>query len=251
MTELDFLPEWYFVRQERRRSYVSFVWLGLCLLGVMGVWFYLANSQIRRCQADLDHLGSEQSKVNEQLVQGDKLRTIRAERLHRAQLADQLIHCPDAIHVVRKFIDLMPDEVALVGLDVTTEAIKAAAPGAPAAASGVGRGGVGPAAKPQGPDRHRYILHITAMAPVDEIIGNFENRLSRSDLFTRVEMGYSRDVQRLGRLMRQFELTCQIVDDWEATDAGSPLGDAPAAVAAGVRPCDGEADQPNDADAKE
>ncbi|MDD4889856.1 MAG: hypothetical protein PHU85_07975 [Phycisphaerae bacterium] len=223
MTELDFLPEWYQIRQERRRSYFSFVWLGLCLVGVMGLWFYLANNQIRQCRGDLALLHNEQNEVNEQLATRDRLRATRDEKIRRGEIVKRLAWTPDAIHVLRRLVELVPDDITLVDVEITTEIVKEPAPtGEAAAAARRAAGQAGAAAAPKKPDRLRYVVRVVGAAPFDELIGNLVTRLTRSDAFTNVQISYTKDVKRLARLMRQFELTCQLVDDWEVTDDGVP-----------------------------
>jgi len=235
MTELDFLPDWYQVRQERRRGYFVFVWLGACLLTVMGLWFYLANSHIGQCRADLHQLQKERNLVNEQLLKIDKLRVVRDDLTRKSQIADKLHHRPDVVHVTSRLIELTPDDVSLVELEFQTEKLKDSMPaGAPATPRRISSGRSSPApATTRAPTseaigRTRYLLKITGVAPVDVTIANFIARLSGSEAFTDVQMDYTKDVKRSGRLMRQFEVTCQLVENWRSVSSG----DGPAASAA-------------------
>jgi Tfp pilus assembly protein PilN len=225
MVELDFLPEWYQIRQQRRRSYFAFVWLGACLLGAMGLWFYMTQEQIRQARGDVQGVAREQAAVKEQLASCDKLRLVRDEMRRKSDISRLLTDCPDTIHVLRKLVDLVPAEIALTGLDVGSEPIQAPSAEAAPARSRRSRPAESTTAKFE---RRRYTFRIDGVAPFDELIANMVTRLSNSDAFTNVQIVYTKDVRRSGRLMRQFELTCQLVDNWEATDGDEPsAGQAP------------------------
>lgn len=217
MTELDFLPEWYRVCQQRRRSYFVFVWLGACLLGVMGLWLHASHSRIRQARADVQAVERDHDALKERLAKGDQLRAVRDETRRKSEITRLLTGCPDMIHVLRRLVELMPPEVALTALDVSSQVIKdEAVPPPPARAGRSGSSVSGSVAKYE---RRRYALRITGLAPFDELVANMVTRLADSDAFTNVQIVYTKDVRRHGKIMRQFELTCQLVDQWEAIDA--------------------------------
>ena len=218
MTEIDFLPEWYQVRQQRRQGYVAFIWLGGVLLGLMCMSFYLGYSQVRQCRADIQQLQAKRTAVNEQLVKIDKMRSVRDDLTRKSAIAEKLHNRPDVIHVLGRLVELLPPEINLVDLEMVAQVPPAAAVAVEPATGP--RRVTGAAAEPSAADgsndeKTNYKLKILGVAAVDASIGNFIARLVASDSFVNVQMVYSRDVKRSGRLMRQFELTCQIPDEWQ------------------------------------
>ncbi len=227
MSELDFLPDWYLFRLERRHGYFVFVWLGVCLVGAMGLWFYLVHSQVRQCRADLQQLKAERNTVNDQLLKIDKLRAVRDDLTRKSDIARQLHNRPDVIHVSGRLVELAGDDVNLVDMKIVSEEIKPPSPSAgPSGRSGGRAAPAAPGAVPQDPPKVRYGLTVTGVAPSDVSIANFIARLSASDAFVDVQMGYTKDVKRSGRLMRQFELTGRLVEDCRAADESGPAGNA-------------------------
>ena len=223
MIELDFLPEWYHVRQQRRRSTFVLIWLAASLLGVIALWFTLANSQIRQARRDLETLKAERTAVNDHLVKIDKLRAIRDDLLRKSTIAAKLHGQPDAIHAISRVLELMPEGVGLVSLDLQTEPIKSPAASAPARPQRIGGRAATSAPEPgPRPDRTRYLIKLTCVAPVDEVVSAFLNRLSNAEDFERnVQVGYVNDFKQGGRLMRKFELTCRLMENWSpAQDEG-------------------------------
>ena len=217
MTELDFLPDWHMLRIERRRSAYAFVWLGACLVGVMAAWFCIVQGQIGQRQADVTGLQTQRGAITEQLARWDKLLASRDAVMRKAAIVDRLSNCPDAIHVLSRMADLIGDEIVILNLDISTET-EMVAPVSPAAAAagrerhpGAGKAGDSTPAPP----KVHYLFRVDGLAPSDDVIASFVTRLTTSDGFGNVEVNYTRDLKRAGRLMRQFELTCQAADEWE------------------------------------
>ncbi len=230
MTELDFMPQWYHVRQARRRSYFVLAWLAACMLSVMGLWFYLAHSRISQCRADLRKLQADRNLVNEHLFKIDRQRAVRDDLTRKSNIAEKLQNRPDAVHVVDRLVGLVAEEISLVALELTSELIKDGAGGesakTPKRIGGPRGSGPPPVAQPakappQTVERTRCQLKVTGVAPEDDSVAGFVTRLSRSEAFTNVQMGYTKTVKREGRLMREFQLTCQLVDDWQSEPAAA------------------------------
>ncbi len=238
MTELDFLPDWYHVRRERRRSYFALVWLSLCLVGVMGLWFYLSHSRIVQARSELAQIKGERTRVNEELLRIDKLRAIRDDLAGKSTLAAELHNRPDAIYVVGRLVELLPSDIAMTGLDISSQTIKdkssAPANSGPRRVSSRRVTSEPSDSKPTA-ERSRYVLTIRGVAPVDVTVANFIARLSSSDGFEQVHMGYARDLKFQGRLMREFLVTCQVDENWKPWESGQ------ARTAAGLetRPTEG------------
>jgi Tfp pilus assembly protein PilN len=219
MQELDFLPDWYHVRQERRRSYFVMVWLMVCLLGVMGVWFYLTHARIGEYRRQLEADKAERSAVGELLVRIDKERSIRDDLARKSNIAARLHSQPDALHVLGQVTDLMPEDVFISQLQLATEVIKEETPKS---------GGRSPRivrrksrkteeSRPAAP-RSRYIMRIKGVASMDVSVANFIARLSAVDGFEDVRMVYTRDLVQNRHNMREFEVTFRLAEDWGPVD---------------------------------
>ncbi|MCG3179281.1 MAG: hypothetical protein BIFFINMI_01615 [Phycisphaerae bacterium] len=211
MTELDFLPDWYHVRRERRRGYFVLFWLLGCLIALMGVWFYLTHNQLGKVQAELKDLKAERAVVNDHLVKIDKLRSVRDDLIRKAAINAQLQNQPDALQVVGQIMELMPEDISLMDLQLSTEVVKAKAPP-------VRKGSKAPAA-PKEPDKIHYLVQITGLAPYDVSVANFIARLSATEGFQNVQMGYAKDLLRNDRRMREFQVNCRLADDWKPVSA--------------------------------
>jgi Tfp pilus assembly protein PilN len=219
MIERDFLPDWHMLRLDRRRSAYAFVWLGACLVGVMAAWFCFVQGQVARRQVELGGLQTQRGVVTEQLARWDKLLANRDTVMRKAAVVDRLSNSPDAIHVLGRMADLIPADIVLISLDLGTEAEQTPfVPAAGQAGAGKDKAGQGKNAAPAQPRSH-YTFRVDGLAPNDEVIASFVTGLTNSDGFTNVQVNFTRDQKRAGRVMRQFEMTCQAADEWERTDS--------------------------------
>jgi Tfp pilus assembly protein PilN len=171
MTELDFLPDWHMLRLDRRRSAYAFAWLGACLVGVMAAWFCFIQGQIAYRQAELAGLQTQRGPLSEQLARWDKLLANRDMVMRKAAIVDRLSNCPDAIHVLGRMADLIPDDIVLIGLDIATEAEVVSATGTGASSAGATsasrgrRQGAGDSAPSQGQPKAHYTFRVDGLAP--------------------------------------------------------------------------------------
>jgi Tfp pilus assembly protein PilN len=235
MQELDFLPDWYHVRQERRRSYFVMVWLMGCLLAVMGVWFYLSHSRIQDYRQRLEADKAERAGVGELLVRIDKERAIRDDLARKSNIAARLHSQPDALHVLGQVTDLLPADVFVSQLQLATEVIKPDGPALDGRKSRIIRKKKKEQARPK-TQRTRYIMRIQGVASLDVSVANFIARLSAVRGFKDVRMVYTRDLIRNKHNMREFEVTFRLAEDWRPGDGDRPLrADVTPTAPAGTR----------------
>jgi len=212
MNEVDFLPE--SIRQQRahhkqivRQSYL----LVACVLA-MGLLAYVRQGRVDVARAEVATLSARAENLGRQIAMIPPLERQMAHLMIKKQINEELGSRTDCAAVLAELCRLMPENMALLSLELKTVDVRVPAvrparqSSRTAAAAGMGR-----SSKSAAEIVRRVRLHVTGIAPTDVDVADFIGQLSTSCLFEQVQMGYSKTKAFRGRSSREFQASCYLV----------------------------------------
>jgi Tfp pilus assembly protein PilN len=194
MRDMEFLPDWYPQTRRRRRLVVLLGWLTMVLVGGMGAHKVLADRNIAAADKALLSLRGQLDQTNAQLVEMDKLDSMRLQLKQQEQVVSRLGFYVYATKAVDTLDRLLPKQMSLTGMQleneekVDTSAIQQAKGGEAAV------------------DR-RLKVRIQGVCPTDVDLAEFMTELSTIKFFDQVSVTYARDKSDNGHVLREFEVS--------------------------------------------
>jgi hypothetical protein len=199
MVEVDLLPPWYPVLLKRRRRLQVQGWL-TCLVVIV----LMAVLVWRRANEEATHV--ELASLEEQRRMTDMtLSQLLAEEsrvnglLSRAELVSRMGLPLEVSRVLAQIDAAMPADIALTGLDVTTEERSGPAQGAPVRSAGV-RGGAQKSMK----------FSFTGFASSPESVIALSRSLQQQPLLRDVAPAGTQSTEVYGRLIVAFEISFRV-----------------------------------------
>ncbi len=209
MKPIEFLPESVRKQRASRDRLVRTGWLlGLCLLGMAGLTF-ARQSRIDQARADYGGLAERAAGAKRLAEMVGPLERQMSDLLIKKRIDQEIGGRTDCTAILAELCRLTPANLALVSLRMQAVSVQPTAGGStrrsarPAVARGSGASGEA---------TRRMQLVLTGMAPSDVDVANFIGQLSASCLFEDVTMGYARTVEHSGRMAREFQASCYLVN---------------------------------------
>lgn len=203
MRELELLPDWYPLAQQRRRRLRLQVQMVLLVAAVLSGWLLLARQNIAEARSSLALIDDQLRQTRSELQLLDE-QTMLLKRLQLQQEVEARLGLPVEMTLLITTIDAaMPEEMALVRLDVSTDQVTRSVADL-AAAGRKGRGGT------ESPRDRQLVVRVVGVAPTDAEITTFFSRLTETAAFQQVRMNYARDRQGGGLVMREVEIEFRI-----------------------------------------
>jgi Tfp pilus assembly protein PilN len=213
MTEIDFLPQEYLVRQSSRRDRR---WLlaiaGVVVLGIAGSALAIAG-RVRALAAELAGVEREHEAAVRQLAELKQLTTERDTLRFDANLRSLIRARPALSRVLAELAASCPDQLTLTEIDVRTERTRAVEPiRKPADTSS--------SAEPKEPDRptalrefkllreeQQHVLRVQGYAKSERQIYMFMRELQACDCFSDVTFEIDSQTQQ-SQLVSRFQIRC-------------------------------------------
>ncbi|WP_432798084.1 PilN domain-containing protein [Poriferisphaera sp. WC338] len=209
MKDINFLPDVYMKRQARRnrvvREIVLIVSLSLVFIGWWAVGFrevsVLKNESIK-----LQHEVSMAEKLQLELIQ---LQKEQGQLEREMKLKNELSQPVQYTQIIAKIGSLLPESVALLGLEMQTKRPKPMT--ATQAAAKAQRKPARSRSRNQDQKKTQPVIdeisvEFDGLAPDDLHVAEVISRLSDCPLFRGVELRFSREVERDGLIGRKFKL---------------------------------------------
>jgi len=194
MRDMEFLPDWYPQTRRRRRLVVLKGWLTLVMVAGMGTYMFLSDRNIAAADKALTSLRGQLDQTNAQLVEMDKLASMRGQLRQQEQIVSRLGYYVEAYKAIESIDSMMPKQMSLISLTIENEektdtsAIQQA------------KGGDAPV------DR-RLKVKIQGVCPADTDYANFMSQLSANRFFDQISNTYAKDKSENGHVLREFEIT--------------------------------------------
>lgn len=194
MRDMEFLPDWYPQTRRRRRLVVLLGWLTLVLVIGMGTHRVLADRNIASADRALNSLRGQLEQTNAQLVEMDKLDSMRQQLKQQEKVVSRLGFYVYATKVADTLDRLLPKQMTLTGFQLENEekvdnsAIQQAKGGDVAV------------------DR-KLTVRVQGVCPTDVDLAEFMTQLSSISFFDQVSVTYARDKSDGGHVLREFEVS--------------------------------------------
>jgi len=195
MRDMEFLPDWYPQTRRRRRLVVLMGWLTLLLIAGMGMHRLLVDRNIAAADKGLRSLREQLDQTNAQLVEMDKLDSMRQQLRQQQNIVSRLGFYVNACKAIDSIDGLMPKQMSMTGMQLENE--EKVDLSAIQQAKGNGEVTV---------DRHLKI-RIQGVCPTDVDLANFMTQLSTIAFFDQVSVTYARDKADNGHVLREFEVS--------------------------------------------
>lgn len=210
--EVDFLPER--IRQHRarrrrllRQGYCLAVYVAaICALG------YTRQARIATAKGELARLEERAGLVEREAATIPKLRSQMSDLLIKKRIDEELGSRADCTAVLAELCRLLPENMALVSLEMRPVTLQVDASGPVRQPSN--RAGASGADASRGQSKglvRRAQVVLVGLAPSDVDVANFIGQLAASCLFEDVNMSYAKTVVFQGRLAREFLATCYLI----------------------------------------
>lgn len=238
----SFLPEAYVrTRTERRANLLGLSLFGVVMLCVVGAFFVTNHRWISvREQRDvIDELYQQQAARIEELK---KLEEQRREMIDKAAVTTSIVEMVPRSVLLAVLSRPMPERMTLLELEVSSEKIalvKDSAAKAEQAARGVRSiqvatsvPGAAPAPgaeeekAPIEPERFRHSIRLEGVAPTNEEIAEYIDRLEEGGMFESLELAFIKESKIDGVGLRKFEIAAQVDELYDARDYFARLGEA-------------------------
>lgn len=202
MTEVNFIPASYLLRQQRRRSSIRQAGLIMVLAVLLGVWYTAASESLGELSALVGNVEREAANAQARVNEINRLREVERELRRDSKTREELSPTIGTVDVVGTIANAMPTSVALRSLDIMSER-----PTPPKAVAGTDESSV--AATPTRAIEPMKIS-LVGLAPADVEVADFVGQLTKSPLFHNVKMVYSRPVQTQDVHAREFRIEFEV-----------------------------------------
>ena len=216
MAKTDFLPEDYLEkRNQRRTNIVSLSLFVVVMTGIIGAFLVTdrQRSEVTRRQAEVNAEFEEAAKRLEQL---EDLHVRKDEMLRKARVTSALIERVPRSFILAELINLMPSTLSLLELELTSKVKRVAVVATTSMQQAkqrnlkAARGARSPDPAPEVP-QDEVTLRLVGVAPTDVQVAQYMTSLSRSEMFSDVNLAFSEEVKLIDDyLMRKFRIDLQL-----------------------------------------
>lgn len=195
MREVEFLPEWYPKVRQRRRVLALQAWITLILVTGLGLWMLLVQRNVHAQEITLTRLGNELTQSESECQRLDDLLALQRQLGQQNSIFVKIGRPVESTHVITTLCDIMPQDMALLGLSLDTHEQLVNPTGLAARV-----------AQEQKRKESKLHFRMHGVAPTDVDLAEFLAKLTARPFFKQVELIYSHERQDSGRVMREFEV---------------------------------------------
>jgi hypothetical protein len=201
MPDLEFLPEWYPQTRQRRRLVVLQAWFTLALGVGLAMWCVMSERRVRQAERDLSAVESQLERSRSELGELEELLVLEKQLVRQDQVLAMVGTHVEAARLMTALDEVMPPEMALLDLDVTTEERQIEPVGLAAASAAAARNERG-----SRPAERLLKVKLVGVTPTDVDLANFLTRLTSKRYLSGVSLTYTKSRLESDHLMRQFEV---------------------------------------------
>lgn len=198
MRELEFLPSWYSVVRRRKMAVVIQAWATVGLALTLLVWMAIAQFRVLSARSELSTLRKDMAKTQEDLNRLDSMTQIKRRWSEQGEVLSKIGVSVESTRLLGLIAQSTPESISLIGMNLTTEEkIDAAKTLVNARAS-----------RDKEPAIDRKLrVRLQGVAPSNAEVADMMTRLASTNFLEDVSMGYTKDSDQSGRLVREFEVT--------------------------------------------
>lgn len=209
MTEVNFIPASYLLRQQRRRSSARQAVLVVVLAMLLAMWYTATSSSLAELHTLVENVERDAATAQARVNEINHLRELERELRGEARTREELSAAISTVDVVGTIANAMPTSIALRNLDIMSE--RPTPPKVVKTTGGDEHAVSLPAARPVEPMK----IVLVGLAPADVEVADFVGQLTKSPLFHNVKMVYSRPVQTQDVHAREFRIELEVPLDCE------------------------------------
>ncbi len=199
MRELEFIPDWYPRMRRKRLTLQIQAAATAAVVLIAGVCVLMKYRAVSAAEKQLAGIVSDMNETREDLRKLDDLLKLEQQWRQRDLVLTKLGMHVESTRVIDKLEDVMPQEMSVLELELTTEDAKPQRSGTLAKAAD--------ATVVEGPPERRMNVRLRGVAPTDVDLATFIMRLSDVPFFENVTPTYAKDRSENGHLMREYEIT--------------------------------------------
>jgi len=204
---LNFLPDDYAKRRERRRANLVCLLVGVGGLLVIGLGVgvtVLRGVGIAAARAAVEH---EYEQASLRIKDLERLEEQKSNLLRKAELSATLLERVPRSHVLARLANYLPERTSLTSLSMEEETVLVKAPVKPDTTEDKGKK-KGKKKQPPRVKETRIRFQLDGLAETDVHVAEYISRLSGDALFEEVDLQFSEEFPyQEGVLMRRFQLS--------------------------------------------
>lgn len=202
MTEVNFIPASYVLRQQRRRSSVRQAALIVVLAALLAMWYTASSRSLGELGALVENVEREAATAQARVNEINHLREVERELRRDAKTRQELSPTINTVDVVGTVANAMPTSIALRAMDIMSER--------PVPQKASNTDDANPAAGETPRAIEPMKISLVGLAPADVEVADFVGQLTKSPLFHNVKMVYSRPVQTQDVHAREFRIEFEV-----------------------------------------
>ncbi len=198
MREVEFLPAWYTVVRRRKLAVTIQAWATVGLAIALIVCTGIARFRVLTARNELISLRHDMAKTQEDLNRLDSMTQIKRRWSEQGQVLSKIGVSVESTRLLGLIAQSTPESISLIGMNLTTEEkIDAAKTLVNVRAS-----------RDKEPAIDRKLrVRLQGVAPSNAEVADMMTRLASNSFLEDVSMGYTKDSDQSGRLVREFEVT--------------------------------------------
>lgn len=198
MREIEFLPQWYTTVRRRKLAVTIQIWSTVVLAIVMLVWTGVSRFRVLTAQNELASLRHDMANTQQELSRLDAMTQIKRRWSEQGEVLSKIGVSVESTRLLGLIAQSTPESISLIGMSLQTEEkIDAAKTLINARAT---------RDKEPAVDR-KLRVKLQGVAPSNAEVADMMTRLAANNFLEDVSMGYTRDSDQSGRLVREFEVT--------------------------------------------
>ncbi len=173
-------------------------WATVGLALTLLVWMAIAQFRVLSARSELSTLRKDMAKTQEDLNRLDSMTQIKRRWSEQGEVLSKIGVSVESTRLLGLIAQSTPESISLIGMNLTTEEkIDAAKTLVNARAS-----------RDKEPAIDRKLrVRLQGVAPSNAEVADMMTRLASTNFLEDVSMGYTKDSDQSGRLVREFEVT--------------------------------------------
>jgi hypothetical protein len=197
--ELEFIPDWYPRTRRKRMAVIFQAWATLAVVLIASACVFAKHRSVRAAEGRLGEILASMNETREDLRKLDDLLKLEQQWRQRDQVLIKLGMHVESTRLIDKLEEVMPREMSVLELELTTDETKPQRSGTLARLVDI--------TTPDLPPDRRMNVRLRGVAPTDVDLATFIMRLSDVPFFENVTPNYAKDRSDSGHLMREYEIT--------------------------------------------
>ena len=198
MREIEFLPSWYLTVRRRKLAVTVQAWATVVLAMVLLIWTGVARFRVLNARNELASLRRDMNKTQLELTRLDSMTQIKRRWSEQGEVLSKIGVSVESTRLLGLIAQSTPESISLIGMSLQTEEkIDATKTLINARAT-----------RDKEPAMDRKLrVRLQGVAPSNAEVADMMTRLAANNFLEDVSMGYTKDSDQSGRLVREFEVT--------------------------------------------